>query len=1222
MGLLLEQDSPLQGQPPRAIITNTTMDERLAESAVALRASEERYRTLVDSIDEGFCVVEVLFDEQNRPLDYRFLEINPAFERHTGLKDAVGRSMRALVPDHDTHWFETYGRVALTGDAIRFESYAAAMGFWFDVYALRVGAPEERRVGVLFTNITERKQAEQALQEQGEYLRRLIGSSSDCITTLDLDGNILTISQRGLALLEIEEAASIVGRNWTSFFRQHRETRAGFSAARDAARKGGSGRFQGFCPTATGKPRWWDVTVTPILGMDNRPESLLAVARDITAQHEEQRRQMFLAELTERVRSLSDPDAVLYEASRMVGQFLGVDRCTFGEVEGAETEAGGTITVHRDYVRDGVPTIGGMTRPLLSFGRPIIEEMKSGIGASDGISAIEDVLTDSRVLPEHRSAFAELGIRSLLGAPVFKEGRWIALLVLHHGEPRPWPAEEKKLLAAVAESTRLAVDNARLLRSMQREVEERRRAEAELRRELQVRDAITASAADALFLMDGQGRVTFLNPAAEEMFGWPHGDLLGQVLHDALHHHRPDGTRYPFWECPLGEVMRSGTIVRGHEDTFFRRDGTPIPVQCSNAPLFSDGASGDVIGAVLIVSDITERKAREERERFLSALSERTRGLLSPEEVVWEAARSTGEFLHASRCTFVKVDEEQGVFTVGQDWTSEGTDRSAGAFSASRYSEAVLSLFRMGATLVVSDVQKDVRLTDADREAFGAAGVRTLINVPILREGRWAGTFAVNDAKPREWTEEDVALVASVAERTWLAIDSARLFRETRARAEREALLNQIGEAARGAMEPVEVLAVTVELLGKALGADRCYFVTYDVERDSGKIGPDWHRDVDGLSSIAGEYQLSNYAVNREARYQSGHTQVVDDVHEHQPEVPDLSGSGVDPSVSLMDALGLRSLIRAPLLSPGLMTALVVAMSNGPRHWAEEEVRLVETVATQTRAAVEATRIQQRERNIAQQLQDALQPPRPPALPGMALKDFYKPALEEAGVGGDFFDVFPLEKGCTALVVGDLSGKGLAAASEVATVRNMVRYALYSGRTIAEAVTNLDRILVEHDLLTGFATLFVGIYDHNERSLSYVNCGQEPGLIWRAAAGEVEQLPPTGPVLGGFESESGYDEARVFLFSGDVLALFTDGMTEVGRSRRQFLEVEGLAELFARCSAEESSRPYSSPKEVAESVVRGLVTGVEAYAGGPEGLGDDIALLVGVVCDSTRGAQS
>ena len=268
------------------------------------------------------------------------------------------------------------------------------------------------------------------------------------------------------------------------------------------------------------------------------------------------------------------------------------------------------------------------------------------------------------------------------------------------------------------------------------------------------------------------------------------------------------------------------------------------------------------------------------------------------------------------------------------------------------------------------------------------------------------------------------------------------LLAEARASAEREALINQIGTAVRTASRPSEVLAVAVEALGKALKADRCYYATYDQRNDTGSIGPDWCRESIGLAPISGRYKLSNYTVNRDQGYMAGQTQVVDDVHEHDARTR--SESGDSPNVNLMDELGLRSIIRTPLLLDGSMTALAVAMSGGPRAWTANEVGLVEAIAAQTRAAVEAARTQERERKIAETLQDALLPPTPPLLPGLSLAHFYRPALDEAGVGGDFYDVFDVQEGCTALVVADLSGKGLAAASQTALVRNMLRFALYN----------------------------------------------------------------------------------------------------------------------------------------------------------------------------------
>lgn len=129
---------------------------RWVAATAELRASEAD-RTLFETVDVGFCVVELLFDDDHQPLDYRFIEANPAFERQTSLVGAIGRTARELVPDLEPHWFELYGRVALTGETLRFEHGSSAMGRWFDVHALRVGDPQSRRIALLINDVSERR---------------------------------------------------------------------------------------------------------------------------------------------------------------------------------------------------------------------------------------------------------------------------------------------------------------------------------------------------------------------------------------------------------------------------------------------------------------------------------------------------------------------------------------------------------------------------------------------------------------------------------------------------------------------------------------------------------------------------------------------------------------------------------------------------------------------------------------------------------------------------------------------------------------------------------------------------------------------------------------------------------------------------------------------------------------------------------------------------------
>ncbi len=131
-----------------------------ARAEAALSESEAKYRTLFESMDEGMCLCEMLFDEQGKAIDYRFLEVNAVFEQLTGLTHPIGKTALELVPDLESHWFELYGTVVKTGNPVRFEQQSVAMNRWFSVNAFCIGEPQHHQFAVLFTNITDIKRVE------------------------------------------------------------------------------------------------------------------------------------------------------------------------------------------------------------------------------------------------------------------------------------------------------------------------------------------------------------------------------------------------------------------------------------------------------------------------------------------------------------------------------------------------------------------------------------------------------------------------------------------------------------------------------------------------------------------------------------------------------------------------------------------------------------------------------------------------------------------------------------------------------------------------------------------------------------------------------------------------------------------------------------------------------------------------------------------------------
>jgi PAS domain S-box-containing protein len=160
---------------------------------------------LFDSIDEGFGIIEMLYDGQGRAVDYRILETNPAFGRLTGFADAAGKTSLELNPDAEPYWFETLGRVVETGEDVRFESYAEALDQWFDVYASRVGSGDSRRLAIVFANATERKQAEEALRESEATLNAILNNLAEGVLVADTQGHVVFVNSAARSMLGVPE---------------------------------------------------------------------------------------------------------------------------------------------------------------------------------------------------------------------------------------------------------------------------------------------------------------------------------------------------------------------------------------------------------------------------------------------------------------------------------------------------------------------------------------------------------------------------------------------------------------------------------------------------------------------------------------------------------------------------------------------------------------------------------------------------------------------------------------------------------------------------------------------------------------------------------------------------------------------------------------------------------------------------------------------------------
>jgi signal transduction histidine kinase/DNA-binding NarL/FixJ family response regulator len=307
-------------------------EQRRTQAEQALRASEEKYRTLFDSIDEAFLLIDLLYDEAGHASDYRFVECNHGFERQTGLIDAMGKTALEVDPALERWWIDAFDQVACSGVSKRFERYYAPADAWLSVYASRVGGAGSRKVAVVFGNVTERKRAERELRR---------------VARLDA----------------------------------------------------------------------------------------------------------FRVRLGDALRTLTEPAEIEGLSSRVLGEYLGVTRAMYIELESERDRD--YFVIRRNYRVPEVSPLVGRFR-VDDFGRTLIDELRSG-----ATLVIADVAADGRLAGSERQGYLALRIAAFIAVPLIRQGRLSAMLAVHQTEPRHWTADEISLLQETAERTWSAGERAR-----------------------------------------------------------------------------------------------------------------------------------------------------------------------------------------------------------------------------------------------------------------------------------------------------------------------------------------------------------------------------------------------------------------------------------------------------------------------------------------------------------------------------------------------------------------------------------------------------------------------------------------------------------------------------------------------------------------------------------------------------------------------------------------
>jgi PAS domain S-box-containing protein len=263
---------------------------------------EEMYHWLFQKMDQGFCIAEIILDENNQPVDYRFLESNQVFEEQTGLKNVTNRTARELVPDLEERWFRLYGDVALTGRPNRFIEGSDAMQRWFEVYTFKIGDVNSLKIAIIFNDITAKRLQEEALRESEQRYRNTFINMAVGIAHVDIDGRWISMNDRLCEIVGYSREEMVHKTFQEITFAEDLEK--DLSLVEEVlANKREFYTLEKRYIHKNGNPIWINLTVSLVKNDDGSPKYFISLVEDIS---ERKRTEQALKESEAKFRTLSE----------------------------------------------------------------------------------------------------------------------------------------------------------------------------------------------------------------------------------------------------------------------------------------------------------------------------------------------------------------------------------------------------------------------------------------------------------------------------------------------------------------------------------------------------------------------------------------------------------------------------------------------------------------------------------------------------------------------------------------------------------------------------------------------------------------------------------------------------------------------------------------------------------------------------------------------------
>jgi len=343
-----------------------------------------------------------------------------------------------------------------------------------------------------------------------------------------------------------------------------------------------------------------------------------------------------------------------------------------------------------------------------------------------------------------------------------------------------------------------------------------------------------------------------------------------------------------------------------------------------------------------------------DRNSVLATLGDYIREINNPDDLAYAAAELLGRSLNVSRAGYGTVDTSAETITIVRDWNAPGILSLAGVLRFRDYGSYIEDLKR-GETVICADAEKDPRVGDR-AEALEAISARALVNMPISEPDGVVALLYLNNARPREWSPEELELIRDVAERTRTAVERRRAETAVRENEARLLFLDTLNKETAKTRDADGVMAVTTRMLGEHLDVSSCAYADMDPDQDGFTIRGDWA--APGAVHILGHYSLADFGKKAVRELGAGRPLIINDnLKELAPE-----------EAATFQNIGIGSTICMPLVKEGQLTALMAIHHRGAHQWTPRELALLTEVTERSWAHIERVRSEQAAREAAERL--------------------------------------------------------------------------------------------------------------------------------------------------------------------------------------------------------------------------------------------------------------